>query len=86
MPPTTCPKCHSTDLLPPLPVYGQQSTVEPPLFVVLREPEPANRPFVWKPGAQRAYFHATICGQCGYSELYASEPQKLLDAYRQGYR
>ena len=86
MPLSACPKCQSTDILPPLPVYGQQSTLEPPLMAVLLEPEPAKRPFVWVQGTQRTYFHASICGRCGYSELYATEPQKLLDAYRKGYR
>jgi hypothetical protein len=26
--------------------------------------------------------HATVCGQCGFTELYVAEPEELLSAYR----
>ena len=85
MPLTVCPKCNSKDILPPVPTFSETGTVTP-LFAVIREPEPSPRPFVWKPGAQKSVFLASICGNCGYTELYATEPAKLLAAYRKGYR
>jgi predicted nucleic-acid-binding Zn-ribbon protein len=86
MPPTTtCPKCGAADLIANLPVFGGGST-EPPLHVDLRQPEPKPRPMIWQQDKQRAFFHATVCGACGYAELYATEPAKLLAAYRKGYK
>ena len=85
MPLTVCPKCNSKDILPQLPAFAETGTVTP-LFAVIRQPEPANHPLVWRPGSQKTVFLASICGNCGYTELYATEPAKLLAAYRQGYR
>ena len=84
MPPTTCAKCGSSNLVPNLPVFADVS--EPPIRVELHQPEPATRPFVWMRDTQRSFFHATVCGACGYAELYATEPAKLLAAFRQGYK
>ena len=84
MPPTTCAKCGSANLVPNLPVF--QTLNEPPIYVELRQPEPASRPLIWKRETQRSFFHATVCGACGYAELYATEPAKLLAAHRQGYK
>jgi hypothetical protein len=37
-------------------------------------------------GAHRRTLRATICGRCGYTELYVSNPQELLGAYRRSKR
>ena len=46
-------------------------------LVIYEEPE------AWFfPGAHKFPLKAYVCGDCGYTELYASEPAALLEASR----
>lgn len=76
-----CPRCGSPDVLHRLPLHD--STTRSP-FVQISEPEPADRPFVWKPETVRSALTVTVCGGCGYAELHAEAHAALADGLRRG--
>lgn len=77
-----CPRCGSADILHRLPIHD--STTRSP-FVEIAEPEPPNRPFVWKPETVRSALTVTVCGGCGYAELHASSHAALAEGLRRGF-
>jgi predicted nucleic-acid-binding Zn-ribbon protein len=81
----TCPKCGTKDVIPKLTVIGNTQMLSG-IYVELIEPDPPNRPFVWKPGYEQSRFLAWVCGNCGYSEMYATRPKEMLAAYQKGFK
>jgi len=41
---------------------------------------------VWIPDSVKTHFSAYICGDCGYSELYAENHKELKEKFQQGYK
>lgn len=83
---TTCPECGSTDIIPDLLVFADDSLVgQHPPYIQLIEPEPAKRPFIWTPKTIATGFRAAICGGCGYTRFYTKQPKEILDAHKKGY-
>lgn len=83
----TCPKCGSTNIISNLIVLapGQTAGGEP-VHVVLEEPPPVKKPFVWMPKTAQSGFVAAVCGNCGHTEFSAPNHAALLAAHKQGYR
>lgn len=77
-----CPKCGSNEILSEVPVRGGQG--HPP-YVDIKEPEPAQRPFIWAPKNEQSTFRAYICGACGYTEFFALNYQALNEGRKKGF-
>ena len=66
-----CPKCGSKDMIPNVQItdgrggYVEATAYEKPAAIVLK-------------GAHHSQFSATVCGQCGYAELFVTHPAELL--------
>ena len=81
-----CPECGSTDIVPDLLVFADESlTGQHPPYVQLMEPEPAKRPFLWSPKTVASGFRAAVCGNCGYTRFYTKQHAELLEAHKRGY-
>ena len=73
-----CPKCSSKKVIPLASVQdqGQYSDQKLKAFVY-------TNPDAWVfKGAVYASLKARICGECGYTELFAADAPKLYEAYR----
>jgi predicted nucleic-acid-binding Zn-ribbon protein len=81
-----CPKCTSNNVIPGLRVYAHAQEGGGSIYVQLEQPEPENRPFIWKQDTQSTTFQAWVCGECGYTEYYATKPTQMLEAHKKGYR
>lgn len=57
-----------------------------PPYVMISEPEPANRPFIWMPKFERSYLTASVCGSCGYTELNTPNYKEMNEVYKKGFR
>jgi len=66
-----CPKCESRHWMTDLPVRTQDGMMLS-----------AYVSTSWKGYLGSTRFKASICGECGYSELYAEEPAKVLEEWR----
>ena len=67
-----CPKCGSPNLIPDVSVFdpGRFGKGDGTLHTVVEE-----RPTAWHfKGAAQSKLEAAVCGNCGYTELYAIEP------------
>jgi ribosomal protein S27AE len=73
-----CTKCGSNRIIPLVGVIdqGEYSDGSLKAFVGYTNPEA----WVFK-GSVYARLRASICGQCGYTELSAENPSALYDAY-----
>ena len=82
----TCPECGSTDIVPDLLVFSDESLSggHPP-YVKVIEPEPEKRPFIWSPKSVATGFRAAICGSCGYTRFYTRNYAEILEAHKKGY-
>ena len=76
----TCPKCESTDVIPNLKVVDQGGAFITGLKAVV---EAAPHALLFK-GRTSAELRTWVCGKCGYSELYARNPGRLLTAITPG--
>jgi hypothetical protein len=74
-----CAKCGSEKVIPLVSVQDQGDMSDGTLraFVGYSNPEA----FMFK-GAVYARLQASICGQCGHTELTAKDPAALYEAYR----
>ena len=74
----SCAKCGSTKLIPGVTVkdQGQYSDGQLKALVGYLNPEA----MVFR-GRTYAKLRATICGECGYVELWAEDPARLYEAY-----
>lgn len=74
-----CPKCGSDDVIPNLRLVdrgGQGSTRDLQLKL------DKNPDALFFKGTHAASLVARVCGNCGFVELYARSPKKLLRAYK----
>ena len=70
-----CVKCGSTDVVPGVRVMGTHS-------VDLRVRVDADPHALLFKGTERSPLEARVCGRCGYTEFYATDPATLLQAWR----
>lgn len=82
----TCPKCRSGNVIPELKVYAHAQGGGGSIYVQLEQPEPAPRPFIWKQETENTTFQAWVCGDCGYTEYYATRPAEMLAAHKKGFK
>lgn len=83
---TKCPECGSSDIVPDLMVYTDETTAGgKPAYVKLVEPEPPKRPFLWMAAEVKTRFLAAVCGACGHTQFYAEYPAEILEAHKKGY-
>lgn len=69
-----CPKCASRSMVDGAWVAPAQGT----RVVVGVDRHPDRGPL---PRPMSTRVHASVCGQCGYVELYANKPGELYEAY-----
>jgi predicted nucleic-acid-binding Zn-ribbon protein len=69
----TCPKCHATEMIVDAWAWSQYGHG----IVVFENPEA----LVFK-GARYGWLRANVCGACGFTEFFVSNPAELLKAYR----
>lgn len=75
-----CSQCNSEKLIPHVRIIDRaNSGIEMNLTAVVYE-RPGGLPLF--KGGQRAELWATICGNCGHTELEVENPDKLWDAYQ----
>ena len=76
-----CPKCESREIIPSAEIrdYDASSYRELNVFVQLNRPPGAS---IYK-GYETSKLRAWVCGECGYTELYAPNFKELLSAYKQ---
>lgn len=79
-----CPECGSTDILPDLRIAdrGHNNLASYNLSIAIFE-QPATMLGVslWQ-SESMVPLRAWICAACGYTALFATEPNKLLQVYR----
>ena len=76
-----CPKCQSTEIIPNVRILDRMSAADfdaTDLTTVVYDNPGA---LVFK-GKHLGFLNAQICGQCGYTELFVSNPEELLAAYK----
>jgi predicted nucleic-acid-binding Zn-ribbon protein len=76
---SVCPKCRSRDVIPHVRIvdYAHGGT-KYDLHVEVYESPGA---LLFK-GAHSGTLQASICGRCGYTEMYVTNPQELLKVYQ----
>ncbi|HYH81952.1 MAG TPA: hypothetical protein VEX86_19255 [Longimicrobium sp.] len=75
---TTCPKCGSSEIVPSVRIidrgdYNAQGQLQvgiekKPSAWIFKELVPSD-------------LNATLCASCGFTEIYASNPRAIYDAY-----
>jgi hypothetical protein len=73
-----CPKCGSVEVIPHVRIVAQTHRGKTDLLVEVYEHPGA---LLFK-GTHAGALTARICGMCGFAELFVSNPQELLAAYR----
>jgi predicted nucleic-acid-binding Zn-ribbon protein len=74
---TRCPKCGSKDLIPDVHVHGGFHARSLKVEIV-------ENPEAWiDKGVRESILTSTVCGRCGFVELYARNPEELLKVHRQ---
>lgn len=73
-----CLKCGSSDIIPDVRVFTHVEGFARDLQVEIYE----NPKALMFKGSRTGTLTAFICGQCGYTEMYASNAQYLLDTYK----
>ncbi len=76
----TCAKCGSTELIPDVAVLTEGHLVEGNRGV-MAEVERRPRALLLK-DPFRTPLKATVCGECGFTEIYATDAHELLSAHR----
>lgn len=73
-----CPKCNSNDIITGARVFTNTTSA----FNDNLQVEVCKNPnaFIFK-GYSYRELTASICGQCGYTEMYVNNPKKLFDDY-----
>ncbi len=75
-----CPKCGSSEWIPDLTLESKGAVG---IGDVVAQVECHPHALLFK-GLIRSPLKATVCGNCGFTELYANDPHDLLAAYRMG--
>ena len=71
-----CSKCGSDDQIPDVHIHGGFHARSLKVEIV-------EKPKAWlDKGIHEGILTATVCGQCGFTELYVKNPAELLKAYR----
>jgi len=71
-----CPKCGSDNQIPDVRVHGGFHARSLKVEIV-------EDPKAWlDKGVHESILTATVCGQCGFTELYVKNPAELVKAYR----
>ena len=73
-----CPKCGYAQIMNDVQVVDLDSHAEN--LAVQVQQKPQARLFK---GGVRVPLKAQVCGTCGYTELYAKDPTRLLEAHEQ---
>jgi hypothetical protein len=73
-----CPKCGSPDVIPDVRILDRNESWKNELQVEVY----SNPNALLFKGAHGGTLRASICGRCGYAELYVTNPQELLEAYQ----
>lgn len=71
-----CPRCQSSRGIP----YAEVVDTRAPSAVAIYVPMHPNALLLR--GGTRSKLRAWVCGSCGYTELYADDPQSLWEIYR----
>ena len=74
-----CPKCNSDHMIDGAYMGGSQG----PRLVVGVERHPDHGRLTHAVSTQ---IHASVCGSCGFVELYANQPAELYEAYARAAR
>ena len=74
--PQTCSKCQSEKILPRVRIRGDVASRYDLLVEVHEHPQA-----ILFTGTHRVEVRARVCGECGYTELYAEKPQELYSVY-----
>jgi hypothetical protein len=77
-----CPKCNGKQVVPNLPVHYEAARV---VYCNIAEPADKSK-FIQKVGSVRSELRAWICGNCGYTETYATQHAELAQGYQKGWR
>ena len=72
---TVCPKCNSDKVIPKADLHELGSGRSIVAMVVV------NPKAMLFTGTHLGILKACICGDCGFTEIYAENPQNLYDAY-----
>jgi len=74
-----CPKCGSADIVPNRPIrdLGHGNSVHELTTRVEERPDA----LIFKGETVESYLRAWVCGECGYTELYATDHRYLFDLY-----
>jgi predicted nucleic-acid-binding Zn-ribbon protein len=75
-----CPKCSSSEIIPGVEVRDYDAGSYRELTIHVRLPRPAGA-LIHK-GSETSNLRARVCGQCGYTELYAPNFAALLNAHK----
>ena len=76
-----CHKCGSTEVVPDVEVRDYDASSYRELTLSVQLPRPPGS-FIYQ-GSETSPLRAWVCGQCGYTELYAPNCRALLAAHRQ---
>jgi ribosomal protein S27AE len=74
-----CSKCGSVEVIPDVFVLDRRHGGREDLTLVVPQNPDA---WVFK-GEVQSSLRAWVCGSCGFTELYATDPDLLLAAYRE---
>ena len=72
-----CSKCGSDNQIPHVHIHGGFHARSLKVEIV-------ENPKAWlDKGIHEGILTATVCGKCGFAELYVNNPAELMKAYRQ---
>jgi hypothetical protein len=81
-----CRSCGSTDVIPDATVNDHDAVSWRPLGVTVRLARPESTQILGVVAATRdsmtVPLQARVCGECGVTDLYATDPRGLWAAYR----
>jgi hypothetical protein len=81
-----CRSCGSSSIIPDAVVYDHDSVSWRPLGVTTKLAHPEKTEVLGMVAATRdsmtVPLYARVCGECGATDLYASDPAALWAAYR----
>jgi predicted nucleic-acid-binding Zn-ribbon protein len=82
-----CPECGSTEIINDLTVFaGEAPSGQKVIYISLKQSASENASFVSSPKEVNSGFNADVCGNCGYSQFYATKKEELLEAYKKGFK
>ncbi len=73
-----CPKCGSRERIPGVSVLSKGAEGRGGVVVEVERYPRA----IFLTGPVTSELRATVCAECGFTELYAADPGDLLSAYR----